>query len=93
MGLSSDPWWIFTTFNLFWVIKTHYNFGVVELVRESSRFGLMMASMGLSIAFLILDILSVTGALQVTSTMGINPFWKVRNSFYSGTCHLDEPAC
>ncbi|GAM41978.1 hypothetical protein TCE0_043f15543 [Talaromyces pinophilus] len=75
-ALFRDPWWIFTTFNLFWVIKTHYNFGVVELVRESSRFGLMMASMGLSIAFLILDILSVTGALRVTSTMGINPFWK-----------------
>jgi hypothetical protein len=75
------------------VIKTHYNFGVVELVRESSRFGLMMASMGLSIAFLILDILSVTGALRVTSTMGINPFWKVRDFFYFGIYGLDEPAC
>lgn len=75
--MSSDPWWIFTTCNLFWVVKTHYNFGIIELVRESPRFGLMLASMGLSIAFLILDILSVTGALRVTTTMGINPFWKV----------------
>lgn len=82
--MSSDPWWIFTTCNLFWVVKTHYNFGIIELVRESPRFGLMLASMGLSIAFLILDILSVTGALRVTTTMGINPFWKVGLFFLFG---------
>ncbi|KAH8693065.1 hypothetical protein BGW36DRAFT_301741 [Talaromyces proteolyticus] len=76
-ALFRDPWWIFTTCNLFWVVKTHYNFGIIELVRESPRFGLMLASMGLSIVFLILDILSVTGRLRVTTTMGINPFWKL----------------
>jgi hypothetical protein len=94
LACPSDPWWIFTTCNIFWVIKTHYSFGIIELVRESPRFGLMLASMGLSITFLILDILSVTGAVRVTATMGINPFWKVRVFFFLffsfRRCHLDQ---
>jgi succinate dehydrogenase hydrophobic anchor subunit len=74
----SDPWWIYTTCNLFWVVKTHYGFGIIELVRECPRFGLMLASMCLSIVFIALDVISVTGALRAAMPLGINPFWKVR---------------
>jgi hypothetical protein len=47
-----------------------------EIVRISPRFGVMLVAMLLSITFVILDVLSVTGALTVGST-GINPFWKL----------------
>ncbi|RHZ45708.1 uncharacterized protein CDV56_102341 [Aspergillus thermomutatus] len=76
-ALFRDPWWIYTTCNLFWVVKTHYNFGIVELVRECPRFGLMLGSMCLSIAFLIADILSVTETFRGAMPLGINPFWKL----------------
>ncbi|KAJ5426160.1 hypothetical protein N7465_001230 [Penicillium sp. CMV-2018d] len=72
-----DPWWIYTTCNLFWVVKVHYNFGLIELVRECSRFGLMLGSMCLSILFSVADVLSVTGVLSAAMPTGINPFWKV----------------
>lgn len=77
-GWTSDPWWIYTTCNIFWVVKTHYNFGILELVRECPRFGLILASMCLSIVFIVLDVISVTGALKAAMPLGINPFWKVR---------------
>ncbi|KAH3489686.1 hypothetical protein KXW98_001053, partial [Aspergillus fumigatus] len=76
-ALFRDPWWIYTTCNLFWVVKKHYCFGIVELVRECPRFGLMLASMCLSMVFIVLDVLSVTGALQSAMPLGINPFWKL----------------
>lgn len=75
---SRDPWWIYTTCNLFWVIKAHYGFGLVELVRKCPRLGLMLGSMCLSVAFIIPDVMSVTGALRGAMPLGINPFWKVR---------------
>jgi hypothetical protein len=59
------------------VVKRHYNFGILELVRECPRFGLMLVSMCLSIVFIPLDVLSVTGALRSAMPLGINPFWKV----------------
>ncbi|KAJ5990472.1 hypothetical protein N7522_010679 [Penicillium canescens] len=76
-ALFRDPWWIYTTCNLFWVVKTQYNFGILELVRECPRFGLMLVSMCLSIVFIALDVISVTGALKSAMPLGINPFWKV----------------
>ncbi|KAL5050887.1 hypothetical protein BDW71DRAFT_171815 [Aspergillus fruticulosus] len=76
-ALFRDPWWIYTTCNIFWVVKTHYNFGIFELVRECPRFGLMLASMCLSIVFMVLDVVSVTGALKDAMPLGINPFWKL----------------
>jgi hypothetical protein len=59
------------------VVKTQYNFGILELVRECPRFGLMLVSMCLSIIFIALDVISVTGALKSAMPLGINPFWKV----------------
>ncbi|KAJ5086208.1 hypothetical protein N7532_010979 [Penicillium argentinense] len=76
-ALFRDPWWIYTTCNLFWVVKAHYNFGFLELVRECPRFGLMLVSMCLSIVFIALDVISVTGALRSAMPLGINPFWKL----------------
>jgi hypothetical protein len=48
-----------------------------EIVRISPRFGVMLVAMLLSITFVVLDVLSVTGALKVAGTTGINPFWKL----------------
>ncbi|PGH17297.1 hypothetical protein AJ79_01181 [Helicocarpus griseus UAMH5409] len=75
--LFRDPWWIYTTCSLFWVIKSQYDFTLVELVRESPRFGIMLLSMCLSIAFLIVDLLSVVRVFEGTLPIGVNPFWKL----------------
>ncbi|KAL4952026.1 hypothetical protein BDW69DRAFT_168656 [Aspergillus filifer] len=76
-ALFRDPWWMYTTCNLFWVVKMHYNLGIIELVRQCPRFGLMLGSMCLSILFIVADVLSVTGILRAAMPMGINPFWKL----------------
>ena len=73
----SDPWWIYTTCSLFWVIKSQYDFGIIELIRVSPRFGVMLFSMCLSIIFLVLDLLSVLHVMDAILPTGLNPFWKV----------------
>jgi hypothetical protein len=90
--MHSDPWWIFTTINLFWNIKRRYDFGFVELIRVSPRFGVLLLSMCLSMAFIIVDILSVTPALRVGLPDGINPFWKFAFVFkcFTDTIILDD---
>lgn len=75
--LFSDPWWIFTTINLFWNVKSRYDFQVLEILRISPRFVVLLSAMCLSIVFLLLDILSVTSILRSVLPTGINPFWKV----------------
>ncbi|EER45130.1 conserved hypothetical protein [Histoplasma capsulatum H143] len=75
--LCRDPWWIYTTCNLFYVIKSEYGFTYLELVRNSPRFGVMLASMCLSIIFLIIDLLSVLHVFQGALPTGVNPFWKL----------------
>lgn len=76
-ALCRDPWWIFTTVFLFWVIKTQYEMTIKDIIRISPRFGIMLLAMLLSIVFVILDILTVTNAWKLTGTTGINPFWKL----------------
>ncbi|KAF2128959.1 hypothetical protein P153DRAFT_376288 [Dothidotthia symphoricarpi CBS 119687] len=76
-ALCRDPWWVLTTVYLFWIIKTQYEMTLKEIVRISPRFTIMLVAMGLSIVFVILDILSVTGALNLPGPTGINPFWKL----------------
>lgn len=76
-ALCRDPWWILTTVYLFWVIKTQYEMTIKEIIRISPRFGIMLLAMLLSIVFIILDICTVTGALKLPGTTGINPFWKL----------------
>jgi hypothetical protein len=90
--IHRDPWWIFTTINLFWNIKCRYDFGVVELIRVSPRFGILLLSMSLSVGFIIVDILSVTPVLTVGLPNGINPFWKFAFVFkcFTDTIILDD---
>jgi hypothetical protein len=76
-ALCRDPWWIFTTVFLFWVIKTQYEMTLKEIVRISPRFGIMLLAMVVSIIFIVLDILTVTNALKLPGPTGINPFWKL----------------
>ena len=75
--LFRDPWWVFTVCNLFWNIKTKYDFGIVELIRVSPRFGILLGAMVMSLVFMVVDILSVTHAIPSHGLPdGINPFWK-----------------
>ncbi|EED15735.1 conserved hypothetical protein [Talaromyces stipitatus ATCC 10500] len=90
-ALFRDPWWIYTTCNLFWVVKTYYNFGILELVQECPRFGLMLGSMCLSIACMGADIASVTGALRSAMPLGTNPFWKKLNYRAHPTFGAEHP--
>lgn len=83
-----DPWWIFTTASLFWTIKREYNFGLWELVVVSPRFGIMLASMCLSIIFMIVDTCSVLNAFHSTLPTGVEPFWKVSLIYYCVLCPL-----
>ncbi|OJJ30543.1 hypothetical protein ASPWEDRAFT_46149 [Aspergillus wentii DTO 134E9] len=72
-----DPWWVFTTCSLVYTIKRQYNFGVIELVTVSPRFGIMLASMCLSIAFIVVDTCSVLNVFGTALPTGIEPFWKL----------------
>lgn len=76
-ALCRDPWWIFTTLYLLWVIKTQYEMTVKEIVRISPRFAVMLLAMILSIIFIVLDIFAVTKVLRLAGRTGINPFWKL----------------
>ncbi|CBF73419.1 predicted protein [Aspergillus nidulans FGSC A4] len=76
--LFRDPWWIYTACSLFYAIKCSYNFGIVELVKVSPRLGIMLASMCLSIVFIIVDTFSVLGVFNSASLpIGVQPFWKL----------------
>jgi hypothetical protein len=81
MHCLRDPWWIFTVCALFWIIKSRYEFTVLEIIRISPRFAIMLLAMFLSICFLIFDILSVTGVLTSSLPVGENPFWKLSYVF------------
>ncbi|KAL1601556.1 hypothetical protein SLS60_006471 [Paraconiothyrium brasiliense] len=77
--LFRDPWWIITTIYLFTIIKTHYAMTIKDIIRISPRFGIMLASMIISISFVICDVCAVTGAIKLAGNAdtGINPFWKL----------------
>jgi hypothetical protein len=72
-----DPWWIFTACSLLYEIKKSYELKVLDLVRVSPRFGLMLISMTLSIFFIIVDTCSVLNLFPTSLPTGIEPFWKV----------------
>jgi hypothetical protein len=73
----SDPWWIIAAVLLVYNIKSKYDLTLTQIVRISPRFAVMLGAMMLSIAFIILDILSVTSVLKNALPVGINPFWKL----------------
>ena len=87
----SDPWWIFTTVNLFWNIKRRYEFSLLELIKVSPRFGVLLGSMLLSVGFIIMDIISVT-KIGLNMPDGLNPFWKLAFVFkcLTDTIILDD---
>jgi hypothetical protein len=87
-----DPWWIFTTLNLFWNIVCHYEFGILQIIRVSPRFAILLASMALSVIFIVGDVLSVTSVFRSSLPTGINPFWKLAFIFkcFTDTIILDD---
>lgn len=76
-ALFRDPWWIFSTLNLFWNIHTSYHLPLLSIVRISPRFAVLLTAMTLSIGFIIVDIVSVTSNLKNALPDGLNPFWKL----------------
>lgn len=79
--------------NLFWNIKTRYEFGYLELLRVSPRFGVLLGAMVLSVCFILLDILAVTQVINGKGLPdGINPFWKLAFVFkcLTDTIVLDD---
>jgi hypothetical protein len=89
-ALVRDPWWIFTTWKLIDIISKTYMFKVWDLVKINPRFGVMLACMFTSIAFLLTDI--VINALRKSSLSGINPYWRFALVFKcaSDTIFLDD---
>ncbi|EEA21153.1 hypothetical protein TMatcc_001155 [Talaromyces marneffei ATCC 18224] len=75
--LFRDPWWLFTFCSLLYIIKTKYDFGLIELIRFSPRFGVMLFSICASLIFVVLDILSVAGVINLGLASGAEPFWKL----------------
>lgn len=74
--LCREPWWLFTTGYLIYIIKRAYDCNIIQLVRTSGKFLVLLASMALSIAFIIADVVIV--AAIDTPCRGKNPVWKVR---------------
>ncbi|KAF2020656.1 hypothetical protein BU24DRAFT_416334 [Aaosphaeria arxii CBS 175.79] len=89
-ALLRDPWWIFTTWKLLDAIKKTYGFKLLALVKINPRFGVMIACMFISIAFLLTDV--VVNAIRLTSSSGINPYWRFALVFKcaSDTIFLDD---
>ncbi|CAN8102449.1 unnamed protein product [Discula destructiva] len=87
-----DPWWVASCVKLLWVLKSHYDLTLREVVTISPRFAIMLTAMVLSIAFVILDILSVTDNLKAALPVGVNPFWKLALVFkcLTDTVILDD---
>lgn len=87
-----DPWWVAGCGKLLWVLKNHYALTIGEVITVSPRFAVMLVSMGLSIAFVVLDILSVTDVLADALPIGVNPFWKLALVFkcLTDTVILDD---
>lgn len=92
-ALFRDPWWIFTTISLVWNIHHRYDLTVYQIVRISPRFGVLLVSMGLSMVFILIDILAVTRVFNAHALPdGINPFWKLAFVFkcLTDTIVLDD---
>lgn len=87
-----DPWWVAACAKLLWVLKGYYDLKLREVVVISPRFSVMLVAMALSIAFVILDILSVTEVFSDALPIGVNPFWKLALVFkcLTDTVILDD---
>lgn len=73
--LMRDPWWVFSCMTLFYVIRKCYAMNTFRLIQKTPRFGILLASIIISLIFTITDI--VASITNLTPTDGINPFWKM----------------
>ncbi len=76
-ALCREPWWVFTALYLIYVIKRCYGFGIWELVHSNARFFVLLASMAISIAFMIVDIVDI---VFVPVWGGRNMYWEASSS-------------
>ncbi|PSR82528.1 hypothetical protein BD289DRAFT_371086 [Coniella lustricola] len=76
-AIFRDPWWVAACGKLLWIFKTHYEMTLREVITISPRFAVMLTAMALSIAFVVLDILSVIRVFPDGASVGVNPFWKL----------------
>jgi hypothetical protein len=67
---SRDPWWVFTCLVLFHVVRKCYGTGVIELVKRSPRFGILLLAIFLSTVFTICDIIASATPLITVSKGG-----------------------
>ncbi|KAK5326663.1 hypothetical protein LTR93_003526 [Exophiala xenobiotica] len=89
--LMRDPWWCFSCFTLFHVIRKCYGTGVFELIKRSPRFGILICAICLAMIFTAFDIVASIHNF-IGSTDGINPFWKLSLVFkcLTDTIMLDD---
>lgn len=89
--LFRDPWWVFTCLVLFHVVSKCYGTGVLELIKRSPRFGILLAAILLALTFTALDIASSIHNF-LGGTDGINPWWKLSLVFkcLTDTIMLDD---
>lgn len=78
--MDRDPWWIFTTIKLVVVINKNYEYTLLRLLRTSPRFGIMLFCMGVSVAFLVVDVIATA---VISTQSGINPYWRVGEQTWS----------
>ncbi|EXJ86437.1 hypothetical protein A1O3_03388 [Capronia epimyces CBS 606.96] len=89
--LMRDPWWVFSVLTLFEVIRKCYGTGVLELIKRSPRFAILLSAICLSLIFTVLDIVASIHSF-IGSTDGINPWWKLSLMFkcLTDTIMLDD---
>ncbi|KAF2450156.1 hypothetical protein P171DRAFT_349019 [Karstenula rhodostoma CBS 690.94] len=73
--LCREPWWLFTTGYLIYIIKRAYDCSIIHLIRTSGKFLVLLLSMALSIGFVIADVVIVL--VIDTPCRGKNPLWKI----------------
>lgn len=50
-SLFRDPWWVFTCITLFDIVRRVYGTGVIELIKRSPRFGILLGAIILAMIF------------------------------------------
>ncbi|PYH67180.1 uncharacterized protein BO88DRAFT_489466 [Aspergillus vadensis CBS 113365] len=75
--LFRDPWWIFTTCFLVYIIQRAYGCSLVQLIRISPRFGVMLLFMVISVVFAVVDMCAIRVEHRLGYPPGIEPFWKL----------------
>ncbi|KPI36292.1 uncharacterized protein AB675_7337 [Cyphellophora attinorum] len=72
-----DPWWLFSTLALFYVLRKCYGSSVFTLIGKSPRLGILLVAMCLAMVFTLMDILATTVPGVNHGIDGINVYWKL----------------